>query len=291
MTDTSSQSPSDAPTTRNKKPSVFVMSSQVVSGLVGLKATMPALRSQGHETITLPTTLLSAHPAAFPEQGPPAGGPMPPARMVEIADWLLAAGALNNCGAILTGYLPSAEHVEAAAQIVSKIKAARPGTLFCCDPICGDHEQLYLPEGVLHALKDELLPLADMATPNLFELKMLTQTESIADEAEIVAAARALNVEHLVVTSAPAPEGRVASLAITDMVMRCETAKAPEAPYGMGDFFAALYLALHLADEQKALGIACATLAQMAATNMENKSLPHGPVQIASAAIQDKLNI
>jgi hypothetical protein len=29
----------------------------------------------------------------------------------------------------------------------------------------------------------------------------------------------------------------------------------------------------------------------MAATNMETKSLPHGPVQVAAAAIQDKLNL
>ena len=136
--------------------SVFIISSQVVSGLVGLKATMPALRAMGFETITLPTTLLSAHPAAFPEQGAPAGGPVEPERMIEIADWLLAAGALDNCAAVLTGYLPSPAHIDAAAQIIAGIKAVKRDVFYCCDPICGDHEKLYLPENVMHGLRDRL---------------------------------------------------------------------------------------------------------------------------------------
>ncbi|MCH1568857.1 MAG: pyridoxal kinase [Alphaproteobacteria bacterium] len=271
--------------------SIFVMSSHVVSGQVGLKATMPALRALGHETVTLPTTLLSAHPAAFPAQGAPAGGPMPPERMVEIADWLLAAGALDNCTAILTGYLPSAAHIDAAAQIIAKIKALHGDVIYCCDPICGDDGRLYLPEEVMHGLRDRLLPMADLASPNLFELQMLAGRDGFADEFEVVDAARDLGVAHIIVTSAPAPAERVAALAIGDDVLRCETAKAPKAPYGMGDFFAALYLGLYLAEEPKALGIACATLGQMAAANLETQTLPHGPVQLAAAAIQDKLNI
>ena len=272
--------------------SIFVMSSQVVSGQVGLKATMPALRAIGHETVTLPTTLLSAHPAAFPENGAPAGGPIEPMQMVEIADWLLTAGALDNCAAILTGYLPSAAHIDAAAQIIAKIKAVNPQVFYCCDPICGDDGRLYLPEEVMHGLGDRLLPLADMATPNLYELQRLAGRDGFADEVEAVDAARDLGVAHMVVTSAPAAAERIAALAVTaDEVLRCETARAPTAPYGMGDFFAALYLGLHLAEEPKALGIACATLAQMAAANMETSTLPHGPVHIAAAAIQDKLNI
>ncbi|MGB0477974.1 MAG: bifunctional hydroxymethylpyrimidine kinase/phosphomethylpyrimidine kinase [Parvibaculales bacterium] len=272
--------------------SIFVMSSHVVSGQVGLKATMPALRALGHETVTLPTTLLSAHPAAFPAQGTPAGGPIEPSRMLDIADWLLAAGALDDCAAILTGYLPTPAHIDAAAQIIAKIKAVNPQVFYCCDPICGDDGRLYLPEEVMHGLRDRLLPLAQMATPNLYELQMLAGRDGFADEVEAVDAARDLGVAHMVITSAPAPAERIAALAVTaHEVLRCETARAPKAPYGMGDFFAALYLGLHLAEEPKALGIACATLAQMAAANMETSTLPHGPVHIAAAAIQDKLNI
>lgn len=271
--------------------SIFVISSQVVSGLVGLKAAMPAMRALGYETVTLPTTLLAAHPAAYPQNGPPAGGALPPEQMVDIADWLLKAGALDKCEAILTGYLPSAAHVDAAAQIVARLKAQQPHLLYCCDPICGDDGALYLPPEVASGIADRLLPLADMATPNLFELQQLSETKALDTTEAIVAAARKLEVAHMVITSAPAAPGRIASLAIGDDILRCETACAPQAPSGMGDFFAALYLGLHLAEDPKALGITAATLAQMAARNMETATLPHGPVQLAAAAITDKISL
>jgi pyridoxal/pyridoxine/pyridoxamine kinase len=73
-------------------------------------------------------------------------------------------------------------------------------------------------------------------------------------------------------------------------LLRCETARAPKAPHGMGDLFSGLYLALHLKGEPKALGVACATLAQIASDNLETTQLPHGPVRLAPAAIQEKIN-
>lgn len=271
------------------KGSIFVISSQVVSGLVGLKATLPALRSLGYETVTLPTTLLAAHPAAFPERGAPAGGALDAALIGEIADWLMEAGALANCRAILTGYLPSAAHIDAAARIIAKLKATQPEIYYCCDPICGDHGALYLPRDVAAGIEDRLLPLADMATPNLFELNQLTGTQALTETEAVIEAARGLNLDHVVVTSAPAPPGRIASLAIEGDVLRCETACAPEAPSGMGDFFTALYLGLWLDKEPKALGIAAATMADMSMRNMQTATLPHGPVQLAPPAITDKL--
>lgn len=271
------------------KGSIFVISSQVVSGLVGLKAIMPALRALEYETVSLPTTLLAAHPAAFPERGAPAGGPIEAGQMIEIADWLIGAGALDDCVSVLTGYLPSPAHVDAAAQIIARLKAVNPSIVYCCDPICGDHGALYLPPDVAAGIEDRLLPLADMATPNLFELGQLTGRGALNETPEVIEAARCLKLNHVVVTSAPAPQGRIATLAIDAEVMRCETARAPQAPSGMGDFFAALYLGLKLADEPKALGMASATLADMAARNLQTATLPHGPVQLAPPAITDKL--
>ena len=271
------------------KGSIFVISSQVVSGLVGLKAVMPALRALDYETVTLPTTLLAAHPAAFPAQGRPAGGPMEATQMLEVADWLIAAGALDKCRAILTGYLPSPAHIDAAAQIIAKIKAVRPDMFYCCDPICGDNGALYLPQEVAAGLADRLLPLADMATPNLFELTHLSESDPLQTTEAVIEAARGLDIAHVVVTSAPAPQDRIAALAIGEEIWRCETACAPHAPSGMGDFFAALYLGLYLDGDAKALGTATATLADMAMRNMQTATLPHGPIKLAAPAIADKL--
>ncbi len=276
-----------------RKPIVLVISSQVISGQVGLKAILPAFRALELETVSLPTTLLAAHPAAFPEHGKPAGGALPASQMLEMVDWLLEAGALDACAAILTGYLPSPEHVKAAAQIVTKLKTRNPDILYACDPICGDNGRLYLPETVVDGLRQSLLPLADIATPNLFELSQVSAMSALADTQQSIEAARALGVPQVLVTSAPAPkDGRIAVLQVAgEDVLRCETARAPSAPHGMGDLFSALYLGLHLKGEPKALGVACATLARIASGNMETTQLPHGPVRLAPAAIQEKIDL
>ena len=110
---------------------------------------------------------------------------------------------------------------------------------YCCDPICGDNGALYLPQEVAAGLADRLLPLADMATPNLFELTHLSESDPLQTTEAVIEAARGLDIAHVVVTSAPAPQDRIAALAIGEEIWRCETACAPHAPPGMGDFFAA----------------------------------------------------
>ena len=276
---------------------ILIISSYVVSGQVGLQAALPALRALNIETLSLPTTLLAAHPAAFPTAGPPAGEAIPVENMRALADWLLAAGALDDCTAIISGYMPSAEHCAATAKIVQKIKQRKPDVIYCCDPICGDHGKLYLPESVVRGLRDCLLPLADMATPNLFEAQILSGTSlddptELSIEAGIKASidmARALTPPHIIITSAPATSGRIATLSVASDIYRCETARAPEAPHGTGDLFTALYLGLYLNGEAHALGIACASLANMVARNPDQKQLPHRPVSLAPPALSDKI--
>ena len=75
---------------------VLVISSQVIDGQVGIQAIAPGLRAFGLGCIALPTTLLAAHPAAYPQACPPAGGALPAAQITEFAEWLLSAGAFEN---------------------------------------------------------------------------------------------------------------------------------------------------------------------------------------------------
>ncbi|MDB2584776.1 bifunctional hydroxymethylpyrimidine kinase/phosphomethylpyrimidine kinase [Alphaproteobacteria bacterium] len=272
-----------------RKTSILVISSQVVSGQVGLKAMLPGFRLLGFETITLQTTLLAAHPAAFPDMGPPVGRTVPAKEILKTFDWLLKAGALDQVGAIISGYLPTPSHVDAIAKIVTDLRAKNQDVTYCCDPICGDNEELYLPAQVAQGLVDQLLPLADLAAPNCFELQYLTQSGPLTTTQEVVHAARSLQIPHVAVTSSPSPEGRIATLAVGTETARCETAKAPHAPHGMGDLFSALYLGLHLAGEAKALGIATGTLAHIANVNMETQTLPHGPLSLAAPTLQETL--
>ena len=270
---------------------VLVISSQVIDGQVGIQAIAPGLRAFGLGCIGLPTTLLAAHPAAYPQAGPPAGGPLAAAQITEFADWLVSAGAFDRLAGVLTGYMPSVEHVEATAGVIDMLRAPTPGLTVCCDPICGDNDQLYLPQEVAAALGEHLMPRASIATPNLFELGHLTGMGALEQTQDAARAAVQLNVPEVIVTSAPGPKGRIATLLVSDQLLRCETVAVPQVPHGMGDLFSALYMGLHLRKDKMALGIATSTMAKLAARSANKNVLPSGQVELEKAALQETLSL
>ena len=71
---------------------------------------------------------------------------------------------------MITGYLGDAATGAAAAEMVTAAKEVNPNALYLLDPVLGDDGKLYVREGVEAAIAEELLPLADIVTPNLFEL-------------------------------------------------------------------------------------------------------------------------
>ena len=96
---------------------IMVISSQVARGHVGLSAIVPACQALGHEVIALPTILLSNHPGH-----PHASGErIAPAALERMLDALDANSWLSDIDAVLTGYLPSAEHVQFAVEAVTRV--------------------------------------------------------------------------------------------------------------------------------------------------------------------------
>src|SRR6185436_17911108 len=75
---------------------------------------------------------------------------------------------------------------------VRKVRAANPKAVWCCDPVLGDIDTgIYVKPGIDAFFRDRALPLADLITPNHFELEHLTgRAVETLDEA--VAAARSL---------------------------------------------------------------------------------------------------
>lgn len=43
-----------------------------------------------------------------------------------------------------------------------------------CDPVLGDNGKLYVPEELVQAYKQHIIPLVHLLTPNQFELELLT---------------------------------------------------------------------------------------------------------------------
>ena len=198
-----------APVTR-----VLVLSSMVAHGHVGLSAALPALQALGITTTGIPTTVLSNHPA-----WPYVAGTAVSAHQVSaMVRALRSNGWLRGIDAVLTGYLPTPDHVIEAAALIDTVRAESPMARIVVDPVLGDTPKgLYLPEPTAKALRDRLLPLAEVITPNAFELGWLSGAP-VETPADLTKAARTLLDRHpqrgmtVIATSAPAMAHRIATV-------------------------------------------------------------------------------
>ena len=92
-------------------------------------------------------------------------------------DWVAEAEAQIEKGvsAIKFGLLPGAEHVEAAAKLISRVRALRPGLAVVVDPVLGPtHGGRFLEGAGVRALLEDLLRTGCVLTPNLEEAAELT---------------------------------------------------------------------------------------------------------------------
>jgi pyridoxine kinase len=232
---------------------VLAISSQVVYGPVGNSAAVPVMQTFGLNVLALPTVLLSNHPG----HGPPVRQIIAAVTMKEMLERVASHGWLNDVAAVMTGYFVDVAQIEVAAEAIARLKTLCPGLIYLCDPILGDDKPgLYVPEQVARAIQSRLMPLADVMTPNRFELAWLGDAE-VTGPATAVQAARRLAPASLA-TSIPASEGHIATMLIAETASWVvETRRRAHVPQGTGDLLAGLFLA-HLVggkDAREALGL------------------------------------
>ncbi|MCH8488798.1 MAG: PfkB family carbohydrate kinase, partial [Oceanicaulis sp.] len=230
---------------------VIVISSQLAGSPVGGSLSVRVLHAAGIETCLAPSVSFGRHPGL----GAPGGAALADADFASLLDALAATGAPHNARAILTGYLASPGQVEAAARFIAAARTVNRDLLVMVDPIMGDGEAdgrdggLYLPRATAMGIATRLIPLADVITPNLFELAWLAG-RPLSTMEDAARAAQALAPAALV-TSAPAGAGHIAVLALEGdgLPVSLETLRVgPRArtPNGTGDLFAARALAARL---------------------------------------------
>jgi pyridoxine kinase len=146
----------------------------------------------------------------------------------------------------MTGYFAAPEQVEVAAAAIRSLRQSGGAELVLVDPVIGDDGALYVPEDVARAIRDHLLPLAKIATPNAFELSWLTGLPVDSAHAA-VAAAQALGPAEVIVTSVDGVKDEIATILVHDgSVVRHETSRLSHVPHGTGDYLAGCYLASRL---------------------------------------------
>ncbi|GAA4123365.1 pyridoxal kinase PdxY [Aminobacter aganoensis] len=235
---------------------VIVVSSHVARGSVGNRAAVFALETLGHPVWAVPTVMLPWHPG----HGRATRIVPPTDQFAAFMADLERAPWLGEVTAVLSGYLGEAGQVEAVASLVETVKARNPQALYICDPVIGDKGGLYVAEALASGIRDRLLPLADIATPNRYELEWLTGT-TLDDMRTTMAAALAAPPPTMLVTSAPAMmAGGTGNLLVTEtQALLAEHRTVERPPNGLGDLSAAVFLARLLAGQPAAKALQSTT--------------------------------
>jgi pyridoxine kinase len=242
---------------------IVSLQSAVAFGHVGNSAALLPLQRLGHEVWPIDTVQFSNHPG----HGGFRGRRLPPDHLAEMVEGLAAIGALDGCDGLLSGYLGAAAVAGVAAGAISRIRAANPAALYLCDPVMGDFPGgLYVDPALPDAFRRLLLPLADLITPNRFELEVLAGAP-VGDLAAAGAAARRLlgrdgaGPGAVVVTGLATGEDALTVLAVTaGGGWRIDSPRLPFAPEpsGTGDLLAALLFGHLLAGRPLAEALALA---------------------------------
>lgn len=223
---------------------VLIISSFVSASHVGAGNSAFCLQRLGIETAILPTTLFGRHPG----WGMPGGMITSPELLKDIWGGVNAQDLAFD--GIMTGYMGHIKHVELAAKIINTLRRSNPLLTVLVDPVMGDHDKgdtgrLYVKELIANAVIETLLPLADITTPNLWELEYITGQKPRDLNSVRQLALQALNCDNLI-TSVPHCEAIGVMWNTKDKSTYTSHNKFKTVPNGGGDALAGTFLAHRL---------------------------------------------
>ncbi len=229
---------------------IVSIQSAVAYGHVGNSAAVFPLQRLGVEVWPVYTVTFSNHTGYGAWRGP-----LIPANDVrEVILGMHERGALEGVDAVLSGYQGGTEIGAVILDAVARVKAANPAAIYACDPVMGNAASgCFVHPDIPVLLRDQVVPNADLITPNQFELGYLTGTapETLADTLAAVDAARAMGPSTVLVTSVLRPDrpaGMIEMLAVHgDQAWLVATPHLPMKANGSGDVTAALFTAHLLA--------------------------------------------
>ncbi|CAI9409535.1 Pyridoxal kinase PdxY [Aestuariimicrobium sp. T2.26MG-19.2B] len=223
---------------------ILSIQSHVAFGHVGNSAAVFPLQRLGVEVWPVHTVTFSNHTGYGAWRGPL----IPAEEVLEVVRGIDDRGELGRADAVLSGYQGGEEVGAAIVQAVALIKQRNPAALYCCDPVMGDVGRgFYARPGIPEFIRDVVTPIADVMSPNLFELEFLTgrTIASIEDARDAAHALRSQGPETVLVTSVVTPDEPVMRM----LAVNADEAWVVETPLfasyftGSGDLTSAMFLA------------------------------------------------
>jgi pyridoxine kinase len=224
---------------------ILSIQSHVVYGHVGNSAVTFVLQRLGMEVWPLNTVQFSNHTGYADWEGRVTASE----EVQALLEGLSRRDIFSKCDAVLSGYLGSSSLGDAVLDAVALIKSQNKNALWCCDPVMGDEGRgFFVAPAIAEFFKKRALHVADLLTPNQFELEQLTDIR-VSDLNGLRLALRFLHSKGprlICVTSArlaDTPEQAIdVVLSVAGEIWRLRLPKLPLSPNGAGDVVAGLIL-------------------------------------------------
>lgn len=172
---------------------------------VGNSAAVFPLQRIGHEVWPVYTVNFSNHTG----YGAWEGSLIPAEQVRKIIQGIEDRGALARVDAVLSGYQGGDDIADVIVDTVAGVKELNPNAVYACDPVMGNAKSgCFVSDNIPPLLRDKVVPVADIITPNQFELGYLTGKEAtdLDSTLEAVEAARAMGPDTVLVTSVTRPD-------------------------------------------------------------------------------------
>lgn len=225
---------------------ILSIQSAVAYGHVGNSAAVFPLQRIGVEVLPVYTVNFSNHTGYGAWRGPL----IDPADVREVITGIEDRGVFGQIDAVLSGYQGGEGIGDVIIDAVARVKAANPEAVYACDPVMGNAKSgCFVAPAIPILLRERVVPVADIITPNQFELGFLTETEPDTLESTLASVdlARAMGPRTVLVTSVERPdreEGTIEMLAVDgDGAWLVQTPHLPMKANGSGDVTAALFTA------------------------------------------------
>ncbi|MGJ4843839.1 pyridoxal kinase PdxY [Leifsonia sp. Le1] len=230
---------------------ILSIQSAVAYGHVGNSAAVFPLQRIGVEVLPVYTVNFSNHTGYGAWRGPL----IAPEDVREVITGIEERGVLGQIDAVLSGYQGGEGIGDVIIDAVARVKAANPDAVYACDPVMGNAKSgCFVAPAIPDLLRDRVVPVADIITPNQFELGFLTGTspDTLESTLESVDAARAMGPDTVLVTSVERPDAEpdtIEMLAVDGSgAWIVQTPRLPMKANGSGDVTAALFTAHYLRD-------------------------------------------
>jgi pyridoxine kinase len=241
---------------------ILSIQSAVAYGHVGNSAAVFPLQRIGVEVLPVYTVNFSNHTGYGAWRGPL----IAPEQVADVITGIEERGVFPRIDAVLSGYQGSEGIGDVIIDAVARVKAANPDAVYACDPVMGNAKSgCFVAPAIPVLLRERVVPVADIITPNQFELGFLTETEPDTIDSTLASAdlARAMGPRTVLVTSVERPDREpdtIEMMVVDDAgAWIVQTPLLPLKANGSGDVTAALFTAHYLETRDAAVALARTT--------------------------------